>query len=47
MDNPIHRPFERLISFMDFENAAVALIDDSQKDAVKSFSSLCDLYEAL
>ena len=40
--------FERLISFMDFENAAVALIDDSQKDAVKElFSSLCDLYEAL
>jgi len=38
--------FERLISFMDFENAAVALIDESQKDAVKDlFSALCDLYE--
>ena len=37
--------FERLISFMDFENAAVALIDDDQKDAVKAlFSALCDLY---
>jgi len=40
--------FERLISFMDFENAAVALIDDAQKDAVKElFSTLCDLYEKL
>lgn len=40
--------FERLISFMDFENAAVALIDDSQKDAIKDlFSSLCDLYEEI
>jgi len=29
--------FERLISFMDFAPAAVALIDDEQKDAVKSF----------
>lgn len=40
--------FERLISFMDFENAAVALIDDSQQEAVKElFSRLCDLYEEL
>ncbi|MCL2632349.1 MAG: methyltransferase [Coriobacteriia bacterium] len=38
--------FERLISFMDFENAAVALIDDDQKDAVHEiFSFLCDVYE--
>jgi hypothetical protein len=29
--------FERLISFMDFAPAAVALIDDEQKDAVKRF----------
>jgi len=29
--------FERLISFMDFAPAAVALIDDDQKDAVKAF----------
>lgn len=37
--------FERLISFMDFENAATALIDEDQKDAVKAlFSALCDLY---
>ena len=37
--------FERLISFMDFENAAVAMIDPEQKDAVKAlFSALCDLY---
>jgi len=40
--------FERLISFMDFENAAVALIDETQKDAVKElFSRLCDLYEEI
>jgi hypothetical protein len=32
--------FERLVSFMDFAPAAVALIDDDQKDAVK------DLFEA-
>ncbi|MDR0468862.1 MAG: methyltransferase [Peptococcaceae bacterium] len=29
--------FERLVSFMDFGPAAVALIDDEQKSAVKSF----------
>ena len=29
--------FERLISFLDFAPAAVALIDDDQKDAIKSF----------
>lgn len=40
--------FERLISFMDFENAAVALIDDPQKGAIKElFSGLCDLYEEI
>ena len=37
--------FERLISLMDFENAAVALIDSEQKDAVKAlFDRLADLY---
>ena len=37
--------FERLISFMDFENAALALIDEDQKDAVKDlFSALTDVY---
>ncbi|MCL2632350.1 MAG: methyltransferase [Coriobacteriia bacterium] len=37
--------FERLISFMDFENAAVALIDDDQKEAVHSlFASLVECY---
>ncbi len=37
--------FERLISFMDFEGAALALIDDEQKDAVKAFfDKLTDLY---
>ncbi len=38
--------FERLISFMDFAGAAVAVIDDEQKDAVHAlFSKLCDLYD--
>lgn len=37
--------FERLVTFMDFGNAAIALIDDSQKEAVKSlFDKLSDLY---
>lgn len=37
--------FERLISFMDFEDAAVALIDDDQKDAVKELMEwLTDIY---
>jgi hypothetical protein len=36
--------FERLISFMDFENAAIALIDDSQTDAVtRFFTAMTDL----
>jgi hypothetical protein len=40
--------FERLISFMDFENAALAIIDDEQKDAVHAlFAKLCDMYEAM
>lgn len=40
--------FERLISFMEFENAAIALIDDEQKDAVKElFQALTDLYEKI
>ena len=37
--------FERLISFMDFENAALALIDDDQKDAIHElFDALADVY---
>ncbi len=37
--------YERLISFMEFENAAVAMIDEEQKDAVKNFfDKLSDLY---
>ena len=40
--------FERLISFMDFEGAALAIIDEDQKDAIHAlFSKLCDLYEAM
>jgi len=40
--------FERLISFMDFEGAAMAIIDEDQKDAVHAlFARLCDLYEAM
>ena len=37
--------YERLISFMDFEGAAMALIDDDQKQAVKDlFDKTTDLY---
>lgn len=39
--------FERLISFMDFENAAVALVDeDEQEDIHALFDRLCELYLA-
>jgi hypothetical protein len=37
--------FELLISFMDFEGAALALIDEDQQDAIHEFfSALADLY---
>ena len=37
--------FERLISFMDFDNAALALIDEDQQDAIHElFDALADLY---
>ncbi|MDR0838898.1 MAG: methyltransferase [Oscillospiraceae bacterium] len=37
--------FERLISFMDFDKALMALIDEDQQDAVKAlFDRLADLY---
>lgn len=37
--------FERLISFMDFEGAAMAMIDEDQQDAVKALmEKLTDLY---
>jgi len=37
--------FERLITFMDFEGAIMAMYDDDQKDAVKEFfAKLSDLY---
>lgn len=37
--------YERLISFMGFENAAIALIDEDQKEAVKAlFERVTDLY---
>lgn len=37
--------YERLISFMDFEGAAMALIDDEQKEGVhRLFDQLSDLY---
>ena len=40
--------FERLISFMDFENAAIAMIDPDQKDGVhRLFDRLADLYEEM
>lgn len=38
--------FERLIALMDFANAAVALIDDEQKDAVhRLFRTLTDIHK--
>lgn len=40
--------FERLISFVDFEAAAVALIDEEQQDDVKAlFQELADFYKRL
>lgn len=40
--------FERLISFMDYENALVALIDEDSQDAVKAlFDRLCSFYDDL
>jgi hypothetical protein len=40
--------FERLISFMDFENAALAIVDDDEKDSVhRLFDALCDFYDKL
>jgi len=37
--------FERLISFMDFEGAILAIVDEDQKDSVKRFfDRLSDLY---
>ena len=40
--------FERLISFMDFENAAMAMIDEDQQDAVKRlFDKLADMYNRM
>ncbi|MDO5410336.1 MAG: uroporphyrinogen decarboxylase family protein [Lachnospiraceae bacterium] len=40
--------FERLISFMDFEEAAVAMIDEEQEEAIQElFEKLTDLYISL
>ncbi|NLO46995.1 MAG: methyltransferase [Clostridiales bacterium] len=40
--------FERLISFMTFENAALALIDEDQQEHVhRLFDRLCDFYDEL
>ena len=40
--------FERLISFMNFSNALLALIDDEQKDAVHEiFDMLCGVYQKM
>jgi hypothetical protein len=37
--------FERLITFMDFEGAILAMVDEDQKDAVKAlFNKFTDLY---
>jgi hypothetical protein len=38
--------FERLISFMNFENAAIALFDEDQKAAThRLFEKLCEFYD--
>lgn len=40
--------FERLISFLDFEEAAVALVDEDQQDDVRDlFQALVDFYKKL
>ncbi len=40
--------FERLISLLDFENAAVALIDEDQQEAVHElFDACCGVYEKI
>jgi len=40
--------FERLISFMDFENAALAMIDEEQQEGVhRLFDALCGFYDKL
>lgn len=40
--------FERLISFMDFENAALAIVDEDEKEGVhRLFNALCDFYDKL
>jgi len=40
--------FERLISLMDFENAAIALVDEDQQDAIREFfSECCSAYEKI
>ena len=44
--NVVSGLFERLISFMDYEPALMALIDDEQQDAVKAlFDRLCVFYD--
>ena len=40
--------FERLISWMGFENAAMAMIDEDQEEYIhQAFSGLCDFYEKI
>lgn len=40
--------FERLISFMDFQYAAMALVDEEQKEGVhRLFNYLCGIYEKM
>ncbi len=40
--------FERLVSFLDFENACIALILEEEKEEVHAlFERLCELYEAI
>lgn len=40
--------FERLIALLDFENAALALVDEDQEDALHSFfDELCGVYQKI
>ena len=40
--------FERLISMMEFENAALAFVDEDEQEGVhRLFDKLCDLYDAI
>lgn len=44
--NVVSGLFERLISFMDYENALLALVDEDEQEAVQAlFDRLCEFYD--